>query len=150
MPLDAEIKGIGMAGDGAYAVVVEAGGRYLPIMITGDQARSIQVALSDEHFERPLTHDLVLNMVNEMGGALDLISIDDLMDGTFYAKIHVERYHEGEREEFTFDARPSDAIALSVRTECPMEVSEELMDEAGRTEDEIEFRDISGPEESDL
>jgi hypothetical protein len=150
MSLTADIKGIGMAGDGAYAVVIEAGGRYLPIMITGDQARSIQVALSDEHFERPLTHDLVLTMVNEMGGALDRISIDDLMDGTFYAKIRVERYADGEREEFTFDARPSDAIALSVRTECGIEVDEELMEEAGRSEDEIEFRDISGAGDPDL
>ncbi|MDY6779932.1 MAG: bifunctional nuclease domain-containing protein, partial [Halobacteria archaeon] len=65
-----------------------------------------------------------------------------LMEGTFYAKIHVERYTDGERESFKFDARPSDAIGLSVRTECPIEVTEEVMEEAGRNEDEIEFRDI--------
>ncbi len=142
MSLTAEIKGIGMAEEGTYAVVIEAGGRYLPIMITSDQARSIQVAMTEEHFERPLTHDLVLTMVNEMGGALDKIIIDDLMEGTFYAKIHVERYTEGEREKFVFDARPSDSIALSVRSECPILVSEDIMQEAGRAEDEIEFRDI--------
>jgi bifunctional DNase/RNase len=140
--LNARIKGVGAAGDDAHAVVVEAGDRYLPIMITGDQARSIQVGVSDEAFERPLTHDLLLNTVNEMGGAVDRIVIDDLMNGTFYAKVHVERYDGGEREEFTIDARPSDAAALATRTECPIEVAENVMEEAGRTEDEIEFRDI--------
>jgi bifunctional DNase/RNase len=140
--LRARIKGVGTAGNDTHAVVVEAGGRYLPVMITGDQARSIQIGLSGEDFERPLTHDLLLTSINEMGGALDRIVIDDLMNGTFYAKIHVERYDKGEREEFVIDARPSDAVALSVRSESPIEVSEEVMEEAGRTEDEIEFRDI--------
>lgn len=140
--LRARIKGVGTAGDDTHAVVVEAGDRYLPIMITGDQARSIQVGISDETFERPLTHDLLLNTVNEMGGAVDRIVVDDLMNGTFFAKIHVERYDSGEREEFTLDARPSDAVALATRTECPIEVAEDVMEEAGRTEDEIEFRDI--------
>jgi bifunctional DNase/RNase len=140
--LRARIKGVGTAGEDAHAVVVEAGDRYLPIMITGDQARSIQVGLSDDTFERPLTHDLLLNTVNEMGGAVDRIVVDDLMNGTFFAKIHIERYDSGEREEFTLDARPSDAVALATRTECPVEVAEEVMEEAGRTDDEIEFRDI--------
>lgn len=140
--LRARIKGVGKAGEDAHAVVVEAGDRYLPIMITGDQARSIQVGLSEDTFERPLTHDLLLNTVNEMGGAVDRIVVDDLMNGTFFAKIHIERYDSGEREEFTLDARPSDAVALATRTECPVEVAEEVMEEAGRTDDEIEFRDI--------
>ncbi|MDY6774830.1 MAG: bifunctional nuclease family protein [Halobacteria archaeon] len=143
MDLTANVKGIGLAGDQTYAIVLEAGGRYLPVMVTGDQARSTQIALDDEPFERPLTHDLLLKMVNEMGGALDRIIIDDLMDGTFYAKIHIERYSEGEREKFVFDARPSDAVSLAVRTECDIEVSEEVMDEAGKSEDEIEFRDAN-------
>ena len=140
--LRASIKGVGTAGEDAHAVVVEAGDRYLPIMITGDQARSIQVGISEETFERPLTHDLLLNTVNEMGGAVDRIVVDDLMNGTFFAKVHVERYDGGEREEFTLDARPSDAVALATRTECPIEVAKGVMEEAGRTEDEIEFRDI--------
>jgi len=140
--LRARIKGVGTAGDDTHAVVIEAGGRYLPVMITGDQARSIQVGLSEETFERPLTHDLLLNVITEMGGALDRIVIDDLMNGTFYAKVHAERYDSGEREEFVIDARPSDAVAIAVRTECPIEVSEEVMEEAGRAEDEIEFRGI--------
>lgn len=140
--LKARVKGVGTAGDDAHAVVIEAGERYLPVMITGDQARSIQVGLSEEKFERPLTHDLLLNVVTEMGGALDRIVIDELMNGTFYAKVHAERYDSGEREEFVIDARPSDSVAIAVRTECPIEVSEEVMEEAGRTEDEIEFRGI--------
>lgn len=140
--MPADVKGVGMASEGGYAVVVEAGGRYLPIMITGDQARSIQLGLSGEEFERPLTHDLLLDAVNEMGGALDFIVVDDLMEGTFYAKIHIERYNNGEREEFVLDARPSDAVALAVRTQCPIEVQDKVMERAGVEEDEIEFREF--------
>lgn len=142
MGLPAEVKGVGMASEGGYAVVVEAGGKYLPVMITGDQARSIQLGLSGEDFERPLTHDLLLNTINEMGGALDFIVIDDLMEGTFYAKIHIERYDQDKREKFVLDARPSDAVALAVRTQCPIEVKEEIIEKAGVQQDEIEFKEF--------
>jgi len=136
MQHEAEVVGIGVGvddgGSGVPAVVVSARDEYLPIVITQDQAQAIQLALSGEPFERPLTHDLLVDMVTEFGGAIDGIRIDDLADGTFYAKIDAERYEDGRPEKFVFDARPSDAIALAVRVDCPILISDEVLDSAGR------------------
>src|SRR6056297_4351134 len=129
MAHSAEVTGIGMGvgpdGSNVPAVILTAREEYLPIFVTTDQAQSIRLALSGEPFERPLTHDLLVDMVTEFGGAVDSVRIDDLADGTFYAKIDTEQYDDGEPERFVFDARPSDAIALAVRVECPITVSDD-------------------------
>jgi bifunctional DNase/RNase len=142
MDHDAEVTGIGMGvnddGSDVPAVILDAREEYLPIVITADQARAIQLALAGEPFERPLTHDLLVEILTEFGGAIDGIRIDDLADGTFYAKVDVQRYDDGEVREFVFDARPSDAIALAVRVECPITVSSEVLDAAGHPEDDFE------------
>lgn len=146
MAHSAEVTGIGMGvgpdGTNVPAVILTAREEYLPIFITADQAQSIRLALSGEAFERPLTHDLLVEMITEFGGAVDSIRIDDLADGTFYAKIDAERYENGKPETFAFDARPSDAIALAVRVECPITVSDEILDAAGRSKDEIDIGSI--------
>jgi bifunctional DNase/RNase len=152
MTHDAEVVGIGVgaAPDGGQvsAVVLSAREEYLPIFVTGDQAESIRLALAGEPFERPLTHDLFVNVITEFGGAVDGIRIDDLSDGTFYAKVDAERYDDGEPEKFVFDARPSDAIALAVRVDCPITVSDAVLDEAGQPPEAIDFGDdaIDEPE----
>ena len=132
----AEVKGIGVGvdaeGGNVPAVVLQAREEYLPIVITSDQAQAIQLALSGEPFERPLTHDLLVDMITEFGGAIDSIRIDDLSDGTFFAKIDAERYEDGEPKSYVFDARPSDAVSLAVRVDCPIVVSDEVLDEAGQ------------------
>jgi len=116
---EAEVAGIGVGsgpdGEEVPAVVLRARGEYLPIFVTPDQARSIRDALSGEPFDRPLTHDLLVEMVTEFGGAIDSVRIDDITGGTFYGKLTAERYIDGEPDQFVFDARPSDAIAVAVR-----------------------------------
>lgn len=138
----AEVTGIGVGtsedGSNVPAVLLAAREEYLPIVVTGDQARAIQLGLSGEPFERPLTHDLLVEMVTEFGGVVDGVRIDDLADGTFYAKVDVERYEAGDRERFVFDARPSDAIALAVRADCPITVGDAVLDRAGRPKEEFE------------
>jgi hypothetical protein len=133
---EAEVEGIGVGvgedGSNVPAVILSAREEYLPIIITPDQAQAIQLALAGEPFERPLTHDLLVEMVTEFGGAIDGVRIDDLADGTFYAKIDAERYEDGRARQFVFDARPSDAIALAVRVDCPIQVSDEVLDVAGQ------------------
>jgi len=104
----------------------------------------MQLALEDEPFERPLTHDLLIEMVAEFGAAIDRVRIDDLADGTFYAKVDAEQYAGGERKQAVFDARPSDGIALALRVDCPIIVSDEVVDEAGRSPEEFETDDDSG------
>jgi hypothetical protein len=153
MAHSAAVTGIGMGvgpeGENVPAVILSARDEYLPIFVTADQAQSIRLALSGEPFERPLTHDLLVDMVTEFGGAVDAVRIDDLADGTFYAKIDAERYDDGEPERFVFDARPSDAIALAVRIECPITVSDEILDAAGRSPDEVDVGQVDDEPVSD-
>ena len=138
----AEVEGIGVGvgedGQGVPAVILSAREEVLPIFVTGDQAQAIELGLSGEPFERPLTHDLLVEIMTEFGGAIDGIRIDDLTDGTFYAKIDAERYTDGEPQKFVFDARPSDGVAIAVRTDCPITVSDEVLDEAGRPPEELD------------
>ena len=139
----AEVKGIGigMAGDGEQvpAVILEAREELIPIFITADQAQSMHLAQQGEPFERPLTHDLLVEMVAEFGGAIDRVRIDEMSNGTFFAKVDAEQYHGGERRTMVFDARPSDGIALALRVECEILVSDEVIDEAGQPDDAIDL-----------
>lgn len=136
MTHEAEVEGIGVGvgdeGVGAPAVVLRVRDELVPIFVTPDQAQSMQLAIEEVPFERPLTHDLLVEMINDFGGAFDRVRIDDLSEGTFYAKVDAELYGDGERQKFVFDARPSDAIAIAVRVDCPILVDDTIVDEAGR------------------
>jgi len=135
--------GVGEEGSGAPVVLLHARDEVLPIFVSSDQAQSMQLALEGEPFERPLTHDLLVEMVAEFGAAIDRVRIDDLADGTFYAKIDTEQYLEDRRKEMVFDARPSDGIAISLRTDCPLIVTDEVLDQAGQPPDAFEQEDES-------
>jgi len=147
MEHEAEVVGVGAGsapGGDVPAVILSARGEYVPIFVSADQAQSIGMALEGEPFDRPLTHDLLVDILTEFGGAIDRVRVDDLRDGTFYAKVDAERYENGEPERFVFDARPSDALAIAVRIDCPIIVSDAVIDEAGRPQDSIRFDD--GPQ----
>lgn len=136
MPSTATVRGVGANvtddGERTPVVMLEVADAVVPIFVSEDQAESIRLALEGGSFERPLTHDLLLEMSAEFGAAIDRVRIDDLSSRTFFAKIETEQYRGGERRELTFDARPSDAIALALRTGCPIEVADEVIEEAGR------------------
>ena len=138
----ASVRGVGLStgseGEGAPVVLLDVREEVVPIFISRDQAQSIQHALDKEPFDRPLTHDLLLDVLAEFGGALDRVRIDGLADGTFLAKVDAEQYVEGTRKQRTFDARPSDAIALALREDCPIEVSAAVVDRAGRPQADFE------------
>jgi bifunctional DNase/RNase len=145
MAHEATVDSLGVSVDdggdgGAPVVVLRARDEVLPIFISTDQAKSISHALDGRPFDRPLTHDLFVEMLTEFGGAIDRVRIDGLSENTFLAKIDADRYANGERDELTFDARPSDAIALALRVECPILVGDEVLDEAGRPPDAFEVR----------
>jgi len=142
MEHEAEVVGVGAGsapGGDVPAVVLSVREEYVPIFVSGDQARSIGMVLEGEPFDRPLSHDLLVEILTEFGGAIDRVRIDDLSDGTFYAKVDAERYEDGRPERFVFDARPSDALALAVRIDCPIVVTDEVIDEAGRPPESIRF-----------
>ncbi|WP_144902946.1 bifunctional nuclease family protein [Halobellus captivus] len=145
-----EVEGIAVGvdadGENIPAVVIAARSELLPIVVTADQARAIQLATTGDAFERPLTHDLLVEMVTEFGGAIDRVRIDDIADGTFYAKIDAERYEDGEPQRFVFDARPSDAVALAVRVDCPIEISDIVLDRAGQPPERFDLGGGDGPD----
>jgi hypothetical protein len=103
-----------------------SGNRKLTIMIGIFEATSIDRRVKKKRSLRPLTHDLVVTVIEDMGGELRDILISDLRDRTYYAKLRVMQ--EGELVEI--DCRPSDAIAVAVTAEVPIYVSEEVLDEA--------------------
>ena len=153
MEHEATVEGVGIGVSeedrGAPVVILKAREELIPIFVSKDQAQSMQLAIDGEPFERPLTHDLFVEMVAEFGAAIDRVRIDDLADGTFYAKIDTEQYHGGERKQAVFDARPSDGIALSLRVDCPLIVTDEVVDEAGRPPDAFETESDDDPDIGD-
>ena len=105
---------------------VEDENRYLPIWIGQAEARSILFKLQNQEFVRPLTHDLTLSLVNELGGSMERVTVTELRDSTFFAVISVEI--DGRTVEI--DSRPSDAIALAVRAGAEIFAADEVIEEA--------------------
>jgi bifunctional DNase/RNase len=101
--------------------------RYLPIWIGSWEAQSIAMRLQGVEAERPLTHDLLATMLDDLGASVRHIIVSDLADETFRARIVL--VHGG--DELEIDSRPSDAIALAVRTAAPIFATEAVLDRAG-------------------
>jgi bifunctional DNase/RNase len=125
------------------------GVRYLPIWLGATEATAIAFAQQDVLPPRPLTHDLFKDVLDSLQVSLQTVYLTELKDGVFYAQLN---FAEGQ----TISARPSDAIALALRTGSPILASEELLEEAGieipdQSEDEIErfkeFLDEINPED---
>ena len=121
--------------------------RYLAIWIGPYEADAITIKLQDVEVARPLTHDLLEQTFRRLGVTVSHILVNDLHDDTFYARIVADQ--DGERIEL--DSRPSDAIALAVRTQSPIFVSESVMERAGVTPDEeIDLEALTPEEEEKL
>jgi bifunctional DNase/RNase len=105
---------------------VEDENRYLPIWIGQPEARSILMKLQNQEFSRPLTHDLAINLVTELGGSMEKVTVTELKDSTFFATISLQI--EGRTVEI--DSRPSDAIALAVRAGAEIFAADEVIEEA--------------------
>jgi len=129
------------------------GDRYLPIWINTPEATSIALAHDGIRPERPLTHDLVASLIEELGAEVSAVVVTELRGGTFYADLQLlvgDDIH-------TISSRPSDAVAIAVRTDAPVFASRDLLDQAGvhiqdeEDEDEIakfrEFLDRIEPED---
>lgn len=99
---------------------------FLPIWVGIFEANAIALQLENVTTPRPMTHDLLRNMISELDGRVARVVINDLRDSTFFAQIRVIT---GQRT-LELDARPSDAIALALRTEAPIFVSQAVLDQA--------------------
>ena len=123
--------------------------RYLPIWIGIYEAESITIALQEVEVARPLTHDLLRNVFNEMNAQIMRVEVVALRDDTFYGNIVIEV----DGKSMNIDSRPSDALALAVRAHVPILVSSSVMDMAGivpeadmQEEGEIEGGEVESPE----
>jgi bifunctional DNase/RNase len=103
-------------------LVDEAEVKALPIWVGPFEAHAIAFALQGIRLDRPLTHDLLKNICDRLEAKLSMIIINDVRDGTYFAEIHM--WHSG--RELVLDSRPSDAIALALRTETPIYMSEKV------------------------
>lgn len=115
----------------------EDGGRFLPIWIGAVEATAIAFAMQGVEPPRPLTHDLIVDLLEAVGASIDRVTISDLRDGTFYAQIHLTV----DGHERTVSARPSDAIAIASRhQDTPLYAADEVLEIAGieLEEDEVD------------
>lgn len=106
-------------------------GRSVPIVIGPFEAHAIVTALNDDAPPRPMTHDLTRNILTRLGVSIDRVVIDDLWQGTFYAKIYLLHGDE----EIEIDSRPSDAIALALRFRAPIYMAESVLEAEGMPDD---------------
>ena len=110
----------------AYALVLEEvnGNRKLPVIIGSLEAQAIKVVMMEDKMPRPLTHDLFLTVIKELGAALKKVLIYKVKDGVYYSYLFLER----ESETFKIDSRTSDAVALAMRCGCPIYTTDEIME----------------------
>lgn len=101
--------------------------RYLPIWIGPAEADAIAIKLQGVNVPRPLTHDLLRSIIDALGATINSITVTDLKNDTFYAKVILNV----DRGQIEIDSRPSDALALAVRVEVPIYVDESVLDRAG-------------------
>lgn len=121
------VEGVGFDHHKQTVVVLkdEENTKLLPIWIGAAEARSIALFMEGAQMPRPLSHDLMLFCIGAAGGQVTRVVINDLQDGTYYATIDVQTSNGV----LHIDSRPSDAIALAVRAQCPVFVDGAVLDE---------------------
>jgi bifunctional DNase/RNase len=119
------------------------GEAMLPIWVGPFEANAIASEIEKVAPQRPMTHDLLRNVINQFGGDVRRVIVTELKDNTFYAVIEIE--HEGKR--LIIDSRPSDAIALALRVDCPIFVREEVIELSRNAEIQQIEADVEGDDD---
>lgn len=128
-PVEVSVEGVfasDIQGNVQRFVLLSDGDRKLPIIIGGFEATAITLSLEGTTTDRPMTHDLLRNVIERLEATMDRVVIDDLWSTTYYAKIFLKH---GDRE-ITIDSRPSDAIALALRFDVPIYVADGILEQA--------------------
>ena len=149
MKVDIDAVRVAVTEDGPVPVVVLAPRDetdVLPIFIRFAEAVSISRGMEADDVGRPLTHDLTLDLVEELGGRVTRVVVSALEDNTYIADLHVDT----PRGETVIDARPSDSLALAARTDAPVEVDPDVFESGRRDREEFDelqdVRDVAGLE----
>jgi bifunctional DNase/RNase len=128
--IEVTVAGLGIAPPSSVPLLLlkeRDGERVLPVGIGPLEAQAIVMPLQGVQPPRPMTHDIFVQILVSLGGHLRRVEITDLIESTFHARLMLETGGQ----ERSYDIRPSDAVALAVRTETPIFVSEDVFDQAG-------------------
>lgn len=127
MEIEVKIRGLMMDPNSGTPIIILKdvnGDSMLPIWVGAYEANAIALEIEKIAPQRPMTHDLLRNLIVEMGARVERVVITELRDNTFFAVIDLRN---GEDAPIVLDARPSDAIALALRADCPIFVNEEVI-----------------------
>ncbi len=132
---------------GQHVVILKEKGaeRYLPIWIGVYEANAIALKITGITPDRPITHDLMATTLGRLEIGLSRIVVTSLANDVFYARLHMKL----DGRDLDVDARPSDAIALAVRMECPIYVSDEVLEKAGVLPEKDDEDPVSGIADDD-
>lgn len=133
---------------GTYGLVLveENGKRRFSVMIGEPEAQSIALKMNNKKSPRPLTHDLILTILNVFGAKLQKVLIYDMVNDVFYSELHLMK---GEMS-MVVDARTSDAIALAVRSDCEIYIKEDIMGIVGMEVESMDPVNTQGEESEDI
>jgi len=141
MEIEMTIKGLMIDPITNMPIIVlrdQEGQRLLPIWVGVFEANAIALQIENVQTPRPMTHDLLKNIIDDLDGRVERVVVCELKENTFYATIHIHSA-TGQR---SVDARPSDAIALALRTQSPIFVEESVIQSAKSVEDTKESMDV--------
>ena len=128
MLVPAEVWTVAKAEQGSAVLIRPVGSDVaVPIMIGQPEAQSIMIGLANHSMPRPLTHDLLISVLKQMGAPISRVEITELKEGTFYGRLILNK----SGKDVVIDSRPSDCIAIAVRVKCPIYIDELIVDEAG-------------------
>lgn len=147
MLVEVKVQSLGLdrTNDTPVVILQERGGhRILPIWIGASEASSIAMQLADWAFSRPLTHDLLVSVLKGLGGSLDRVVISRVVDNTYFAELIIHR----EEEVVSVDARPSDSIAVALRTKARIFADDQLLEDVSVEISEEETVSLSQAEGS--
>jgi len=138
-PVPVRVKGVFIAeseGNSPAPVVLleDEKSRIVPIFVGLSEAISIHHALSGELSPRPMTHDLFVSVLEFLSASITNVLIDDLDSGIYYARLTIK----GENKQSEIDARPSDCLALALRSRAPIEVQEKVVVESSISKNDVE------------
>lgn len=150
--VELEVLGVSQAEEHSYPLVLlRHESRVLPILVGVPEASAIQVGLMGEKTARPMTHDLVCNLLAGLRAELRSVTIYRLENDTFFAHLNVEQKNAAGNTEqvLRIDTRPSDGIAIAVRIGCPIFAAEEVMDLAAQDASILTAREDEEDEEDE-
>jgi uncharacterized protein len=146
MEIEMKIRGLMMDPTANTPIVILKdvdGDRMLPIWVGPYEANAIALEIEKTAPQRPLTHDLLRNLIAQIGATVERVVVTDLIDNTFFAVI--DMVADGRR--ILLDSRPSDAIALALRVDCPIFVSEEVLSNSRNTIDASQLQGLDDDDE---